>query len=98
MIHFAQGSFQQAIPAFEQAIKLGVTDRPKIYIELGLAYANQSRCDLAIPNLQKAQSLIKPDDQESLNLIKGGFKLCPNLKPTPTSSQRTPTLSPTTKP
>jgi tetratricopeptide (TPR) repeat protein len=97
-IHYAQGSYQQAIPAFEQAIKLGITDKPRIYIELGVAYANQSRCDLAIPNLQKAQSLIQPDDQESLNLIKAGLKLCPILTPSPTSSRKTPTPSPTKKP
>jgi tetratricopeptide (TPR) repeat protein len=96
-IHYAQGSYQQAIPAFEQAIKLGITDHSKIYLELGLAYANQSRCDLAIPDLQKAQSLIKPDDQASLDQIKVGLKMCPNLTPSPGPSRKTPTPAPTTK-
>lgn len=97
-IHYVQGSFQQAIPDFEQAIKLGITDRPGVYIQLGLAYANQSRCDQAITNLQKAQLLVKPDDTASLDQIKQGFKVCPSITPSPTIARPTPRPTATKKP
>lgn len=83
-IHYVQGSYQQAIPDFEQAIKLGVTDKPSIFVQLALAYANQNRCDQALVNLQKAEALVKPEQTDLLDQIKQGYKQCPALTPSPT--------------
>lgn len=94
-IYYGQAAYQQAIPAFEQAIQLGITDRPKVYIDLALAYALQSRCDQAILNLQKAEPLVKPDDTQSLDQIKQGYKLCPAVTPSPGKNRPTPAPSST---
>jgi tetratricopeptide (TPR) repeat protein len=83
-IHYIQGSYQQAIPDFEQAIKLGVTDQALVYLRLALAYANQNRCDQAVVNLQKAEALVQPDDTETLDTIAQGYKQCPVVTPSPT--------------
>jgi len=85
-IHFAQNSFQQAIPDFEEALKLGVSDsvKPRILVDLALAYANQGRCDQARANLEQAAPLVTPDQTDLTTKIEQANKQCPPLTPSPT--------------
>jgi tetratricopeptide (TPR) repeat protein len=85
IIYFFQNEYDQAITAFERAMKLGVED-PEIETYLGLAYANQGDCVKAIQHLQKVQPQVQ-NDQRLADLVLSGFKLCQQTPvPLPTST------------
>lgn len=85
-IRYVQGSYEQAIPAFERALDLGL-ENLTIYYQLGRSYAFTDQCDEAVPYLMEA--LQRAEGDESLvEAIEEGLELCPEqvqrLTPVPT--------------
>lgn len=85
-IRYLQGSYVQAIPAFERALALDVDD-VNIYYQLGLSYAYEENCEEAIPKLLEAEQRSQ-GDEAILDVVQAGFEMCPEqaprLTPTPT--------------
>lgn len=73
-IRYFQGSYVQAIPAFERALSLGL-DSAVYYLHLGLSYAYEEDCDRAILNLQEAQTRSQ-GDEAILDAVQSGLELC----------------------
>jgi tetratricopeptide (TPR) repeat protein len=73
-LYYVQGSYAQAIPAFEHALALG-TQTVDLYYQLGLSYANEGQCKEAVPNLQKAQEMAEGDER-ILDAVQAGYEMC----------------------
>lgn len=87
-LRYIQGSYVQAIPAFERALALGV-ESVDVYYQLGLSYANEGQCSDAITYLQKAQDLAEGDER-ILDAIQTGYEVCeqtPTAPLTPTATK-----------
>ncbi len=81
MIQYLQAGYPQATVAFERALSLGVDD-VDVYVQLGLAYANNGQCDSAIRYLTEAQNRSQGDER-ILDLALSGFELCSQPTPIP---------------
>lgn len=82
-LRYQQGSYSQAIPAFERALE-DDAGNAEVYLQLGLSYANQSQCDRAIPYLIQAQQEA-PEDEIVQEAALSGFDICEQPTPDPDS-------------
>ncbi|GAB4472440.1 MAG: hypothetical protein Kow00124_10490 [Anaerolineae bacterium] len=87
-IRYLQGSYSQAVVAFERALALGV-ENADVYLQLGMAYANEGRCDLAEGYLLQAQNLSQGDEL-ILDVAQSGFEICAQPTPIPSDVLGTP--------
>jgi tetratricopeptide (TPR) repeat protein len=88
-IRYLEGSYVQAIPAFERAIRAGV-DILDVNLMLGLSYVNEGKCADAQALLQKVstQAADDPDIQETIAAAQEQCKR--PVTPTPAGSTPTP--------
>ncbi len=81
-IRYLQGSYVQAIPAFERAISLEV-ENADVYLQLGLSYAYEGQCGNATRYLALAQSLAPEDDERITDAVSEGYEICEQPTPVP---------------
>jgi tetratricopeptide (TPR) repeat protein len=85
-LRYFAGRYADAIVAFERAIALDALPEALKY-QVGLAYANENRCDTAIRYLEEAQALAV-DNELVMDAVNSGFELCqqtpPEITPQPT--------------
>lgn len=85
-LRYFEGRYADAIVAFERAIALDALPNALKY-QVGLAYANENRCDTAVQYLEEAQALAL-EDELMMDAITSGFELCqqtpPEITPEPT--------------
>lgn len=80
-LRYFQGRYPEAVVAFERALALNALPSGMIY-QLGLSYAYEGRCDVAMRYLDEAQTLAEGDER-ILDAVQTGYEVCsqPTLSP-----------------
>lgn len=80
-LRYFQGRYADSIIAFERAIALDALPDTLLY-QVGLAYANDDRCDTAIQYLDEALAAAAGDELIT-DAVNSGYELCSAPTPTP---------------
>ncbi|HOA24978.1 MAG TPA: tetratricopeptide repeat protein [Aggregatilineales bacterium] len=88
-LRYFNGRYADAIVAFERAIALDSLPDTLKY-QVGLAYANEGRCEIAIQYLDEAMAIAQ--DEMLIDAITSGYEMCsaPTPEPGELESEETP--------
>jgi tetratricopeptide (TPR) repeat protein len=95
-LRYFAGHYADAIVAFEQALALDSLPDELLY-QVGLAYAQEGRCDTAQTYLDEAQAAAG-ENELILEAIQSGYDICSAPTPLPFDLTGTPEVEPTATP